>query len=52
MKMNNSSIYYQRNKERLLEKAQNLYYHGGGVKKVFQNKPEVNIDNYLMKKRI
>ena len=32
--MNDSSIYYERNKERPLEKVQNLYYREGGKEKV------------------
>ena len=58
--MSDNNTYYQRNKERLLERARNHYHQQGGKEKakkygnnkVFGNKREVNIENYLMMKRI
>ena len=58
--MNTNNTYHQRNKERLLEPTINRYDHENGkgkAKKYYESNKErfkldINIENYLMKKRI
>ena len=60
--MNNNNIYHQRNKERLLERTINRYDHEDDKeqtkeyyennKKRLQEQTRINVENYLMKKRI
>ena len=46
--MNNKNTYYQRNKERLLERAKKYYET---VKKDSINKQKISIGNYLTKNK-
>ena len=61
--MNNSNTYYQRNKKRLLEQAWNRYhqesskqkvkgYYENNLKKSCESKPEIDTENYPIKKKI
>ena len=60
--MNNNNTYHQRNKERLLEHTINRYDHEDykeqtkeyyeNNKKRLQEQARINVENYLMKKRI
>ena len=60
--MNNNNTYHQRNKERFLERTINRYDHEDykeqtkeyyeNNKKRLQEQARINVENYLMKKRI